>query len=158
MSASQTSQISTAWAIVLLLLAPSRLVEHSVTHAIHLQPAAPDPIREQELRRSLGHQFSRAIAKVRSVLLVSFLVVAGAIGAALVTAVILNVLKVLSSANWDAALQYGGIAVLLWATLGRVGHPIETWDKETLPERVDLWIFRLLYVLGSYALALSVAW
>ena len=57
-----------------------------------------------------------------------------------------------------SALQYIGIGILLCATLARAESAIETIDGESIPERVDFWLYRALYVIGSYFLAPSVRW
>jgi hypothetical protein len=95
---------------------------------------------------------------LRTTLFTAFAVVAGAIFVAYLSGAALNAFTIVKSPKWNAWLQYGGIGILLWATLGRVDSPIQTFDGNTLPERVDLWLYRWLYVIGSYALALSVAW
>ena len=57
--------------------------------------------------------------------------------------------------NW---LQYGGIGILLWATLAKQGWNIQTWGGKTTAEKADQWVFRILYVVGSFCLFLSVMW
>ena len=151
-------RISTARLLLWLAFAPAALVNASVAQAIRSQPSALDPKREAELRASFTKQFGEAVASIRIVLRRSFLVVFGALAAAVITGQVLAWLSVPSSAWVESALQYGGIAVLLWATIGRAGWSIQTMDGETLPERVDLAVYNWLYVLGSYALALPVAW
>lgn len=158
MSTRRTSAVSTPWAIVLLFLRPSLLVTHSVDHAVRSQPSSLTPEREAELRASFTRQFQEAVDLIRGSLLQAFLVVAAAVGAAALTAVILKMQGVSKSQNWNVGLQSAGVGVLLWATLGRVESPIQTFDGGTVPERVDQWLYRMLYVIGSYALALSVIW
>jgi hypothetical protein len=58
----------------------------------------------------------------------------------------------------NRALQYGGVGILLWATLAKLGWNIQTFSGRTLPELVDVWIYRALYVIGSFALVVSVSW
>jgi hypothetical protein len=158
MTTHKAKTITTTWAIILLVMSPSKLVAHSIDHAIRSQPCALTPEREQELRNSFTTQFQNSVSLVRSSLFRAFLVVAGAIVAALVSANVLQTVGVYKSSAWNAWLQYGSIGILLWATLGRVESPIQTWDGGTLPEHVDLWLYRSLYVVGSYGLALSIAW
>lgn len=158
MSLHDTKPISTGLAIALLIFSPSKLVEHSVDHAVRSQPGVLTPERKQELRQSFERQFSDAVSLIRSMFFTSFAVVAGAITAAFLSGMLLKALAVAKSTGWNAWLQYGGIGVLLWATLAKAGSAIRTWDGGTLPERVDAWLYRLLYIAGSYALALSVAW
>lgn len=146
------------WAVLLLLFLPSRLITHSVDQALRSQPSEMTSEREAELRNSFQEQFTGAVSLLRSTLFVAFAIVAGAILAAYVSAMLLNALAIKKTPEVNAWLQYGGIGILLWATLGRVDSPLQTWDGFTLPERVDLWLYRWLYIAGSFTLALSVAW
>ncbi|MBI4188944.1 MAG: hypothetical protein HY525_00210 [Betaproteobacteria bacterium] len=159
MTAHETKTISTGWAIALLVFAPSRLIAHSVDHAIRSQPEVLQPDREKKLKLEFEAQFHKSVSLIRSTFFSSLAVVAGAIVAAFVSGAMLQAAGIAKSPDWNAWLQYGGIGVLLWATLARVDYSaIQTWDGGTLPERVDLWLYRLLYMVGSYPLALSVAW
>lgn len=158
MSLHNTKMINTGVAIALLIFLPSKLVEYSVDHAVRSQSGALTPERELELRQLFERQFSDTVSLTRSLFFTSFAVVAGSIAAAVLSGALLKALSVAKSAEWNAWLQYGGIGILLWATLAKAGSAIRTLDGGTLPERVDVWLHRLLYVAGSYALALSVAW
>lgn len=55
------------------------------------------------------------------------------------------------------ALQVFGAMVLLWATLFVRGWDIQSWGGVTLTERVNRWIYRLLYCLGTAAIVASLA-
>lgn len=159
MTPHDTKTVSTAWAILLLIFAPSGLIAHSVDHAIRSQPGVLEPDREKKLRVAFEAQFHKSISKLRSALFASFVVVASSIVAAFASGAVLNTMEIMKSQAWNVWLQFGGIGILLWATLARVDpSAIQTLDGGTLPERVDLWLYRSLYVIGSYALALSVAW
>lgn len=159
MTLHETKTINTLFAIVLMVFAPSKLIQESVDHAIRSQPEVLDTEREKKLRIEFNAQFNKSVSSIRSTFFASFVVVAGAILAAFLSAFIIKALGISKSHEWNSWLQYGGIGILLWGTLARVDPSvIETWDGGTLPERVDLWLYRLLYIAGSYALALSVAW
>jgi len=54
-----------------------------------------------------------------------------------------------------AGLQVFGATVLLWATLFVRGWDIQTYGGVTLTERVNRWIYRLLYCLGTAAIVAS---
>jgi hypothetical protein len=153
-----TNSISTLWAIVLLFINPSRLVAYSVNDAIRSQLDTLTAEREEELRKLFQTQFNDSVALIRTSLFTAFFLVGVAIISAITTAAILNCLAVAKSEKWNLIPQFGGIGILLWATLGRVESAIQTWDGSTIPERVDLWLYRSLYIIGSYTLALSVAW
>ena len=57
-----------------------------------------------------------------------------------------------------APVQGLGAAVILGATLAEAGRKIDTWDGETLPERINAALFRGFYVLGTFLFLVSVAW
>lgn len=158
MTTSGPISIPTAWAIVLLFVSPSRFVAHSVDHAIRSQPGPLTMEREKDLRTAFDTQFHASVALIRASLFTAFFIVGVAIVSALITAVVLEALAVKKTEAWNVALQFAGIGILLWATLGRVESAIQTLDGGTIPERVDMWLYRVLYIIGSYALALSVAW
>jgi hypothetical protein len=53
------------------------------------------------------------------------------------------------------ALQAFGATVVLWATLFVRGWDIQSFGGVTLTERVNRWIYRLLYCLGTAAVVAS---
>lgn len=55
-------------------------------------------------------------------------------------------------------LQAVGAAVILGATLAEVGRDIMTWDKESIPEQLNMLVFHGLYVVGTFLFVTSVAW
>ena len=57
-----------------------------------------------------------------------------------------------------AVLQIFGASILLLATIYVRGPAIETYDRETLIERVDRWIYCAGYFLGTAAIVASLAW
>lgn len=63
-----------------------------------------------------------------------------------------------ATARGIALLQIGGASILLLATIYLRGAAIETWDRETLIERVDRWIYCGGYFMGTTALVASLVW
>ena len=55
-------------------------------------------------------------------------------------------------------LQYLGIALLLWATVGIAGWEVQSQGGVTPPEVLNRLIYRVLHLLGTFLLAWSVAW
>lgn len=51
-----------------------------------------------------------------------------------------------------------GTAILLWATLALQGWSIQSMKGHTLTERVNQWIFRTLYALGTLLISLGSTW
>jgi hypothetical protein len=63
-----------------------------------------------------------------------------------------------ATAGGIALLQIAGASILLLATIYLRGAAIETWDRETLIERVDRWIYCTGYFLGTTAIVTSLVW
>jgi hypothetical protein len=55
-------------------------------------------------------------------------------------------------------LQALGAALLLWGTLFVRGFEIQTYDGVTLSERVNQWLYRALYCLGTAIIICSLVW
>jgi hypothetical protein len=55
-------------------------------------------------------------------------------------------------------LQALGAGVILGATLGETDRQIQTWDRVSLAEKINAFMFRTLYVLGTFLFVASVTW
>jgi phosphate/sulfate permease len=55
-------------------------------------------------------------------------------------------------------LQIVGASLLLWGTLFIRGFEIRTWDRNTLSERVNQWLYRAMYCLGTATIIFSLVW
>src|SRR5690606_34769481 len=55
-------------------------------------------------------------------------------------------------------IAIGGAMMLLYATLALQGWPIQSIRGETLAEQVNRWIFRTLYVVGTFLVIWGSAW
>ncbi len=55
-------------------------------------------------------------------------------------------------------LQIIGVSLLLWGTLFVRGWEIQTGHGETLIERVNQWLYRFLYWIGTAVLVASLTW
>lgn len=51
-----------------------------------------------------------------------------------------------------------GATILLWASLATKGWDIQTFSNATLTERVNRWLFRALYWIGTAALVTAASW
>ena len=56
-----------------------------------------------------------------------------------------------------AWLQMAGASVLLWGTLFIRGWEVQSWGGATLTERVNQWIYRALYCVGTALVVYSLA-
>ena len=86
-----------------------------------------------------------------------FLVIAFAI-AGYVTAESVSYFRGCASARLTLLLQIVGAGMLLWGTLFVRGWEILTYNASTLTERVNQWLYRGLYCLGTAILVCSLAW
>jgi hypothetical protein len=57
-----------------------------------------------------------------------------------------------------ALIAICGTAILLWATLSFQGWPIQSYSDTTLTERVNRWLYRFLYALGTCLLVSAAVW
>jgi hypothetical protein len=55
-------------------------------------------------------------------------------------------------------LQIGGASLLLWGTLFIRGWEVQTYAGVTFTERVNRWIYRFLYCVGTAIIVCSLAW
>ena len=60
--------------------------------------------------------------------------------------------------RWTAVLQIIGAGTLLLATIYLRGSAIRTFDRDTLIERVDRWIYVAGYFLGTATIVVSLVW
>ena len=145
--------IPSRWKLLLYLLTSrEKLVRNSDRHLEWMNTPEAIAEKNQKLPES---QSQRSVAEIRHVLCTSFLLVVGSmiIGALAGRIYIWSGLP--NPILFSEISQYIGVAILLWATLGKVGWSIQTTNGTTLPERVNDFVYRLLYVIGSIFLALS---
>lgn len=57
-----------------------------------------------------------------------------------------------------ALLQVVGAAIILAATLAVLGWEIQSYKGQTFPEKVNRWLFRAQYWLGTFIFVVSMAW
>lgn len=105
------------------------------------QPRPPEPPRAFKVRRGLWASLAWVLGSIA----------VGYLGGKALGTVISPAPRLLT------ALQIFGATVLLWATLFVRGWDIQSWGGVTLTERVNRWIFRLLYCLGTAAIVASLA-
>jgi len=143
-----------------LFFAPEWLKRKSTKHHAYLAELQ----RERDQARSQGtappevpwpeHQ----ITLLRQAWLRSGLVVVSVVVAATCLGFTLGLVASSPSPSLNAALQFGGATALLWATLSAGGWRLRTWKGETIAEHINQWLFRSLYVLGTFLIVLSVVW
>ena len=93
--------------------------------------------------------------KLRRGLFESLVWVLSSIAAGFVAGRLLRAVSGETSATLVSVLQIIGATILLWATLFVRGWDIQSYGGVTLTERVNRWIYRLLYCLGTAAIVAS---
>ncbi|UCG55413.1 MAG: hypothetical protein JSV32_04215 [Dehalococcoidia bacterium] len=117
-------------------------------------------VRDNEKRQKLpddAFQENRVLV-VRRALLVSlfFVLSAGLVGFLL--GIILNCLVGMPSSVTTKSLQIVAGLLLLWATFFVRGWEIQSYGGVTFSERVNQWIYRFLYFIGTAIIVLSLIW
>ena len=89
----------------------------------------------------------------------ALLLVVAAVGTGVATGRYLFATRGGDQKGWTTWMNCAGIALLLLATLGHVyAWRILSGGEETTPERVNDLLYRTLYFMGSYLLAVGAAW
>jgi hypothetical protein len=115
---------------------------------------------DQEVRKGLSQPpptHEPTAFKVRRALWTSLVWVLCSIGAGYLAGKALGAVSGAATANFANGLQIVGATILLWATLFVRGWDIQSIGGVTLTERVNRWIYRLLYCLGTAAVVASLA-
>lgn len=95
--------------------------------------------------------------KVRRALWASFALVLCSIAAGYAGGKVLGAVSGEATVSLVGALQIVGATLLLWGTLFVRGWDIQSFGSVTLTERVNQWIYRCLYCLGTAAVVASLA-
>ncbi len=64
----------------------------------------------------------------------------------------------LQSKCWVSGFAVLGTALLLWTTVAVKGWEIGSWSSSTLGERLNVWVFRFLYWVGTACLVAAAFW
>ncbi len=118
----------------------------------------PETFNEQNQDENKGEERDLPAIVVRRAFICSFLLVlvSGAVG--YILGVFLGRCFIYSSPAWIESLQIIGAGTLLWGTLFVRGWEIQTRGGFTLVEKVNQWIFRFLYCVGTAIIIFSLAW
>ena len=110
-----------------------------------------DPLGTEQLARERTW-------RLRSGMGLSLLLVGGSAGWAIAGGLTLTHFVGAPRPVVSMVLQMGAAALLLWATIWELNWGIRSFSGETLPERVHGWIFKGLYIVGTWCLFLSLVW
>lgn len=95
---------------------------------------------------------------LRRAFLCSFLLVMASGGIGYLVGILAGATFTCASTKFVMWLQIFGASFLLWGTLFVRGWEIQTYVGHTLTERVNQWIYRALYCVGTTIIVFSVAW
>jgi hypothetical protein len=153
-------------ALLALLVSPSRFVRLAVEHAIaqefktnkELLRAYPDRNLPPERRKEFERHAKERTDVIRRALFVAWVSTVLAIILGLLTGGLARILFGKPSAVVSAALQIGAGGIILAATLALLGWEIQSYKGTSLPEKVNRWLFRAQYCLGTTLFVFSFAW
>lgn len=133
------------WLSVLLVVAPERF--------------AAEEARDDEWRKNhpSGRTARRKVQIIRAALAASLFLVAVSGGVGYGIGALTQVAGWCFSAGGVAWLQVAGASVLLWGTLFVRGYEITSWGGVTYSERVNQWIYRTMYCVGTSIAVCSLA-
>ncbi|MCC7406556.1 MAG: hypothetical protein IT442_00685 [Phycisphaeraceae bacterium] len=103
-------------------------------------------------------QREHAAYTVRRAFVWSFLLVVASAIVGYVFGFILNAAFGCTSTALIVWLQIAGASFLLWGTLFVRGWQIQSFCGVTFTERVNLWIYRFMYCVGTAVFVCSLAW
>jgi hypothetical protein len=147
-----------------LLFAPARFVHEATEHAVAQELRRAPELRDSatgtypsDRRAHIEASIRGQAGSIRRGLFTGIGITAGTIAVGVAAG--LGLRATFAPVKWLVyVLQGAGAAVILGATLAEVGRDIETWKRSTVPEQVNAFTFRALYVLGTFFFVASVAW
>jgi|ERR1043166_7917925 ABC-type dipeptide/oligopeptide/nickel transport system permease subunit len=151
---------------ILALARPSAFVRRAVKHDVafefeknqELLKVYPDRSLPADRLKNFEDLAWERTHKIREALFVAFFSTVIAVVAGVVAGTTLGAITGTPSNVTVAILQVIGAAIILVATLAFLGWEIQSYKGQTLPEKVNRWLFRAQYWLGTFIFVLSVAW
>jgi len=137
-------------AMVLCIMAPSRFVPLARAHDARIPPIAAGDDHDA-FRLQSARLVSRAFSQ-------SCLLTLGALFAGYVLGSSLKRVTGPAGPPIATLLQACSAAVVLVATLAACGWEIQTWGGESLVEKVNQWLIRSLFVVGTFFFSLFLGW
>jgi hypothetical protein len=140
-------------------VSPSRAIALCILLLVAPEQLAGEEKKDDELRKTLeprpaeqhrAHIVRKALFTSLALVLVSALV-------GFVAAQLMGSLGRCAPTSTVALLQIVGASVLLWGTLFIRGWEIQSLGGVTLTERINQWLYRALYCVGTTLLVYSLA-
>ena len=135
--------------VILLLFRPARFARIAVEHDSQLPPTKNHSLEELTWER---------VKKIRHSLATGFSLVLLTSSVAGLSALILHSLFGPAPPLLATLFQISSAAIILGATLALLGWEIQSFKGQTLPEKVNRFLYRLSYVIGTYLFVLSLTW
>jgi len=151
---------------VLVLVSPSQFVRRSVQHDVafefeknqELLKLYPDRTLPPERAKSFEDLAWERTRKIREAFFAALLSTVVAVIAGIVAGTTLSGIAGKPDGVTVAVLQVVGASIILAATLAFLGWEIQSYKGQTLPEKVNRWLFRGQYWVGTAIFVFSVAW
>ncbi|MFP5419471.1 MAG: hypothetical protein ACLGHA_09995, partial [Gammaproteobacteria bacterium] len=131
---------------IVLLFAPKKLI------------AAQDQDAKDRNNYSTHVEREHSAYIVRRAFLYSLLLVLLSAAIGYGGGLVLNAVLGCATTKFISWLQIAGACLLLWGTLFVRGWEIETYCGVTFTERVNQWLYRFLYCIGTATLVCSLVW
>ena len=145
--------------VVLAVFRPQAFIDYATLHdsAKSKEAYGGRDLTPQEIEYSRNLAAER-LRSLRASLGWGWLLTALAVASGLVVGCIMQSQFGAASPRVVALLQLVGASIILAATLALLGWEIQSMKGNTLPERVNQWLFRFQYWVGTFLFVLSVAW
>lgn len=152
--------------VMLLVFWPSRFIKFATDEVVkgefktnkQLKESFPDEQLPPERHKEFENGIRRGTNNVRHSFAVGFGWVLAAIVGGLSLGQFLGCIIGLAPKILIAILQLCATGILLGATLSLVGWEIQTFGGKTLPEKVNQYLYRTLYIIGTGILVVSLSW
>ena len=160
------AKVNPITAIFLFLVCPTRFVRRSVEHDVALEFQTNQQLLSTYPNRQLPPDRLKNFEemawdrtkKIRSAFFVALSSTAAAIILGLLTGCWIGRVAGKPVPVILSALQITGAGMILVATLALVGWEIQSFKGQTLSEKVNRWLFRTLYWLGTFVFVVSLGW
>jgi hypothetical protein len=152
--------------IMLLVFWPTRFIKFATEETVKAEFKTNKQLKEsfpnEQLPLEKYMEFEKGIRgstyTIRHSFAVGFGWVLLAIGGGWVLGWFLGCFIVPASKSVITGLQLLAAGILLGATLSLVGWEIQTHKGQTLPEKVNQYVYRALYTIGTGILVVSLSW
>ena len=160
------AQVNPITLIFLILAFPAKFVRLAVKHDVALELETNQQLLSTYPNRKLPpdrlsdfekNAWNRT-KKIRSAIFGSVWSTGVAVILGLLTGYLIDRVAGKPSVAVLSSLQIVAAGIILVATLAFLGWEIQSFKGQTLPEKVNRWLFRTLYWLGTFLFVVSLGW